>query len=165
MFIFSLFHHLLVPRDRDFCHFLFPLQNFWVKRQKCKGPIQIAYQSSGIGAINAEEGHRRLDILGRGGIGSQAIEGGSARNGELLGGGTEAGAGKSSGEHGGRDGDKASKEWRIEVARREGTQWPLRNDSRRRLKRVRTSASCGVTWQHVPQAPKSAFLFRLHPFT
>ena len=60
----------------------------------------VAYQSSGIGAVHTEQGDRRLDILGRGGIGPQTVDGGSARNGELLGGGTEAGAGDTNGEHG-----------------------------------------------------------------
>lgn len=59
-----------------------------------------AYQSSGVGAVNAEKRNRRLDFLGRGSVGAQAVDSSSARNGDLLGRGTEAGAGETSGEHG-----------------------------------------------------------------
>lgn len=58
-----------------------------------------SYQSSGIGAGNTKQGHRGLDLLGRS-VGPQAVEGGSARDGELLGSGTQAGAGELSGKHG-----------------------------------------------------------------
>lgn len=58
-----------------------------------------SYQSSGIGAGNTKQGHRRLDLLGRS-VGPQAVEGGSARDGELPGSGTQAGAGEFSGKHG-----------------------------------------------------------------
>jgi hypothetical protein len=57
-----------------------------------------AYQSSGVGAINAEQGDGRADFLGPGGIGPQAVDGGCARSGELLG-GTQASAGEASGHH------------------------------------------------------------------
>lgn len=57
----------------------------------------MAYQSSGVGAVNAEQGNGRADFLGRGGIGAQTHEG-RARGGELLG-GTQAGAGDTSGHH------------------------------------------------------------------
>lgn len=56
-----------------------------------------AYQSSGVGAINAEQGDGSAGLLGRGGIGTQAVDGGGARDGEL--GGTEASAGEASGHH------------------------------------------------------------------
>lgn len=56
-----------------------------------------AYQSSGVGAVNTEQGNGRAGFLGRGGIGAQTHEG-RARRGELLG-GTEAGAGDTSGHH------------------------------------------------------------------
>lgn len=56
-----------------------------------------AYQSRGVGARDAEQSDGGVDILGRGGIGAQAVNGG-ARSGELLG-GTEAGAGDTSGHH------------------------------------------------------------------
>lgn len=56
-----------------------------------------AYQSSGVGARNAEQSDRGAGILGRGGIGAQAVDGG-ARSGELLG-GTKAGAGEASRHH------------------------------------------------------------------
>ena len=65
-------------------------------------PIQLdrrsTYQSSSIGTVNTVQRHRRLDLLGRGSIGPQAVDSGSARNGELLG-GTQAGAGEPSGHH------------------------------------------------------------------
>lgn len=58
-----------------------------------------AYQRGGVGAINTVEGHGRADVLlGRAGIGPQAVEGGSARDGE-LGSGTQASTGEASGEH------------------------------------------------------------------
>lgn len=65
----------------------------------CKG--SAAYQSSSVGAVNTEQGDWRADILGRGGIGAQAVEG-RASDGELLG-GTQAGAGDTSGHHRGID--------------------------------------------------------------
>lgn len=58
-----------------------------------------SYQSSGIGTVNTEEGHGGPDFLGRGSVGPQAVDGGSARDGELLGRGTQASAGESSGKH------------------------------------------------------------------
>jgi hypothetical protein len=68
--------------------------------QAIGGEGEEAYQSRGVGAVDAEEGNRRLDFLGRGGIGAQAVESSSARDGELLSGGTEASAGKADGVHG-----------------------------------------------------------------
>lgn len=56
-----------------------------------------AYQSRGVGAINAEQGDGSAGLLGRGGIGPDAVNGGGARNGEL--GGTQASAGEASGHH------------------------------------------------------------------
>ena len=67
----------------------------------CKG--SDPYQSSGVGTVNAEKGDRGADILGRGGIGAQTVEG-RAGDGELLG-GTEAGAGDASGHHRGIEQD------------------------------------------------------------
>lgn len=64
--------------------------------------VRPTYQGSGIGAGNTEQGHRRPHVLGWGGIGPQAGEGGSARDGELLRSGTQAGTGEASGEHCGR---------------------------------------------------------------
>lgn len=58
-----------------------------------------AYQSSGIGAINAEQGHGSLDVLGGSSVGPQGVDRGGARNGELLGSGTQASAGEH-GKHG-----------------------------------------------------------------
>lgn len=55
-----------------------------------------AYQSSGIGAINAEQSDGSADLLGRG-IGAHAVNGGRASDGELC--GTEASAGEASGHH------------------------------------------------------------------
>lgn len=58
-----------------------------------------AYQRGGVGAINAVQGQGGPDgFLGWGGIGPQAVDGGSARDGE-LGGGTQASTGEASGEH------------------------------------------------------------------
>lgn len=65
-----------------------------------------AYQSSGVGAVNTEQGNGRADFLGRGGIGAQTHEG-RARRGELLG-GTQAGAGDTSGHHRGIECEGAS---------------------------------------------------------
>lgn len=62
-----------------------------------------AYQSSGVGAVNTEQRDRGLDFLGRGGIGAQAVHG-RAGHGELLG-GTQAGAGDTSGHHRGDVGE------------------------------------------------------------
>jgi hypothetical protein len=56
-----------------------------------------AYQSSSVGAVNAEQSDGGADILGRGGIGAQTVEG-RAGDGELLG-GAQAGAGDTSGHH------------------------------------------------------------------
>lgn len=56
-----------------------------------------SYQSSGVGAINTEQGNRGAGFLGRGGIGAQAVEGRTG-HGELLG-GAEAGTGDASGHH------------------------------------------------------------------
>lgn len=56
-----------------------------------------AYQSSGVGAINAEQGDGSAGLLGRGGIGPDAVNGSGARDGEL--GGTQASAGEASGHH------------------------------------------------------------------
>ena len=89
----------------------------------------VAYQSSGIGAVHTEQGDRRLDILGRGGIGPQTVEGGSARHGELLGGGTQAGAGEANGEHGDWDGDVEEERREVELdARRTGRRGVGRNE-------------------------------------
>lgn len=60
---------------------------------------QETYQSCRICAINAVQGHRRPDVLGRGGIGPHADEGGTARGRELLRGGAQTGTGNSSGKH------------------------------------------------------------------
>lgn len=60
-----------------------------------------AYQSSSVGAVNAEQSDGGADILGRGGIGAQAVEDGTG-DGELLG-GAQAGAGDTSGHHRGID--------------------------------------------------------------
>jgi hypothetical protein len=60
-----------------------------------------AYQSSSVGAVNAEQSDGGADILGRGGICAQAVEG-RAGDGELLG-GAQAGAGDTSGHHRGID--------------------------------------------------------------
>lgn len=81
-------------------------------------PKDVAYQSSGVGTVDAVQGHRRLDVLGRGGIGPEAVQGGSARDGELLGGGTQAGADNTSGHHCDErlDGQEASDEM-------EGEEW------------------------------------------
>jgi hypothetical protein len=68
----------------------------------CKG--SGAYQSSGVGAVNAEQGDGGADFLGRGGIGAQTVEG-RAGHGKLLG-GTQAGAGDASGHHRGIDREK-----------------------------------------------------------
>lgn len=62
---------------------------------------RAAYQSSGIGAINTEQGHGSLDVLGGSSVGPQGVDGGGARNGELLGSGTQARAGEN-GKHGGQ---------------------------------------------------------------
>ena len=92
--------------------------------------IRIAYQSRGIGAAEAEQGHGRSDLLGRGSVGPQAVDGGSARDGELLGGGTQASAGESGRKHG-DDGicqKGPRKERRIKESserRSEGMQWPV----------------------------------------
>lgn len=56
-----------------------------------------AYQSRGVGAINAEQSDGSAGLLGRGGIGPDAVNGGGARDGEL--GGTQASAGEASGHH------------------------------------------------------------------
>lgn len=63
---------------------------------------QKAYQGCRICAINTVQGHRRPDVLGRGGIAPHAGEGGRARGGELLRGGAQTGTGDSSGKHCGR---------------------------------------------------------------
>lgn len=55
-----------------------------------------AYQSGGICAINAEQSDGGANLLGRG-IGTHAVNGGRASNGELS--GTEASAGEASGHH------------------------------------------------------------------
>lgn len=69
--------------------------------------MREAYQSSGVGAVNAVKRDRGLDLLGSGGIGAQAVDS-RARDGD-LGGGTEASAGETSGEHGDTDArDEAS---------------------------------------------------------
>ena len=60
---------------------------------------KVAYQSSGIGAINTEQGHGSLDVLGGSSVGPQGVDRGGARNGELLGSGTQASAGEH-GKHG-----------------------------------------------------------------
>lgn len=92
--------------------------------------MRCAYQSRGIGATEAEQGHGRSDLLGRGSVGPQAVEGGSARDGELLCRGTQASAGESSGKHGDdricQKGPR--KERRIKESserRSEGMQWPV----------------------------------------
>ena len=59
--------------------------------------MEISYQSSGVGAVNAEKSDGGADFLGRGGIGAQVVNSG-ARGGELLS-GTQAGAGDTSGHH------------------------------------------------------------------
>ena len=60
--------------------------------------VRTAYQSRGVGAINTVQGHGGPDgFLGWGGIGPHAVEGGSARDGEL--GGTQASTGEASGDH------------------------------------------------------------------
>lgn len=69
------------------------------QRQTQKG--RTAYQSSGIGAINTEQGHGSLDVLGGSSVGPQGVDGGGARNGELLGSGTQARAGENR-KHGGQ---------------------------------------------------------------
>lgn len=56
-----------------------------------------AYQSGGVGAINTEQSDGSAGLLGRGGIGPDAVNGSGARNGEL--GGTQASAGEASGHH------------------------------------------------------------------
>lgn len=68
--------------------------NTWSRQDRGNGG---AYQSRGVGAINAEQGDGSAGLLGRGGIGPDAVNGGGARNGEL--GGTQASAGEASGHH------------------------------------------------------------------
>ena len=68
----------------------------------------VAYQSSSVGAVNTKQGDWRADILGRGGIGAQTVEG-RASDGELLG-GTQAGAGDTSGHHRGIDCEEEPRE-------------------------------------------------------
>lgn len=68
----------------------------------------VAYQSSSVGAVNTEQGDWRADILGRGGIGAQAVEG-RAGDGQLLG-GEQAGAGDTSGHHRGIDCEEEPRE-------------------------------------------------------
>lgn len=72
-----------------------------------------AYQSSGVGARDAEQSNGGVDFLGRGGIGAQAVNGGGARGGELLS-GTEAGAGDTSGHHRGIESEEGLGEERVE---------------------------------------------------
>ena len=97
------------------------------------GPRRLseAYQSRGVGAVNAEQSDRGADILGRGGIGAQAVEG-RAGHGELLG-GTQAGAGDTSGHHRGSGGENLEGRGRElrwgEIRVREGfVQVELRSD-------------------------------------
>lgn len=66
-----------------------------------------AYQSTGVGAINTEQRDRGAGVLGRGGIGAQAVDGRTG-HGELLG-GTEAVAGNASGHHRGIGGEESLK--------------------------------------------------------
>lgn len=73
----------------------------------------VAYQSAGIGAIDTEQSHGGSHVLGGRGVGPDAIEGGSARNGELLDGGAQTSAGDASGEHcdGGDQGRGRRRDW------------------------------------------------------
>lgn len=64
----------------------------WVQDRSKK----CSYQSGGIGAIDAEQGDGRANLLGRG-IGTHAVNGGRAGDGELS--GTEASASEASGHH------------------------------------------------------------------
>lgn len=76
----------------------------------CKG--SVAYQSSSVGTVNAEQGDWRANILGRGGIGAQTVEGWTS-DGELLG-GTQAGAGDTSGHHRGIDSEEEPREEEVD---------------------------------------------------